>query len=122
MQKESEEREPWAKLIPLTDSLESVNLTKDLYTIGRMPTNDVQIQDIRMSGVHCKIYKDVDGNVWIEDLSTNGTFIENDKIGKGKKKKLASGDKILLLSTSTVKFEEIIGYLFSSRVENEKED
>ena len=55
--------------------------------MGRNSTHDIQIADIRLSGVHCKIFKDDDENIWIEDLSSNGTFIENEIIGKGKKKK-----------------------------------
>lgn len=113
----SGETKPWAKLTSFTAQLENVNLTKGSYTLGRNSTNDIQIPDIRLSGVHCKVFKDADDNIWIEDLSSNGTFIENEKIGKGSKKKLASGDKIYLLHQSKVKAEDILGYVFSSMVE-----
>jgi E3 ubiquitin-protein ligase CHFR len=114
----SGEEKPWAKLTSFTAQLDNANLVKDSYTLGRNSTNDIQIPDIRLSGVHCKIFKDAEDNIWIEDLSSNGTFIENDKIGKGTKKKLASGDKIYLLHQSKVKAEDILGYVFSSMVED----
>ncbi len=114
----SGDEKPWAKLTSFTAQLDNANLLKDSYTLGRNSTNDIQIPDIRLSGVHCKIFKDAEDNIWIEDLSSNGTFIENDKIGKGTKKKLASGDKIYLLHQSKVKAEDILGYVFSSMVED----
>ena len=114
----SGEQKAWGKLTSFTGQLENVNLLNDSYTVGRNSTNTIQIPDIRLSGVHCKIYKDSEDNCWIEDLSSNGTFIENDKIGKGTKKKLVSGDKIYLLHQSKVKYEDILGYVFSSMIED----
>lgn len=107
----------WAKLTSFTTQLDNLNLTKDSYQLGRNSTNDIAIPDIRLSGIHCKIYKDAEDNCWIEDLSSNGTFIENEKIGKGSKRKLNSGDKIYLLHQSKVKAEDTLGYVFSSTLE-----
>lgn len=109
---------PWGKLTSFTAQLENINLVKDHYVIGRNSTNDIQVPDIRLSGIHCKVYKGNEDDCWIEDLSSNGTFIENDKIGKGQKKKLVSGDKIYLLHQSKVKPDEILGYVFSSMIED----
>jgi len=105
---------PWGKLSSFNMNFENVSLIKSEYSLGRQPTNDVKVSDIRLSGVHCKISKDGENNFWIEDLSSNGTFLDNEVIGKGKKKKIVSGDKIYLLHPSKVQQDEAIGYVFSS--------
>jgi len=56
----------------------------------------------RLSSTHCKVIREDDGKAYIVDLSTNGTFFENDKLGKGVKKELNSGDKVYLLHHSKV--------------------
>ena len=106
------EAKPWAKLTSLTIQLENVNLLEESYTIGRNSVNKVVVPDIRLSKVHCKIFRDSEGIIWIEDMSSNGTFIEDEKIGKGNKRKLVSGDKIYLLHKSKVKTDDILGYVF----------
>ena len=118
MQSATAESKPWAKLTSFTAQLDNCSLLQDSYTLGRNSTNNIQIADIRLSGTHCKIYKDSDNNCWIEDLSSNGTFIEDEKIGKGNKRKMVSGDKIYLLHKSKVKVEETLGYVFSSMIED----
>jgi len=105
---------PWGKLTSFNVAYDNVNMLKESYTIGRRGECDVVISDIRLSGVHCRIYRDEDGNYYIEDLSSNGTFIEDEKIGKGNKRKITSGDKIYLLHKSKVPMNEIIGYIFSA--------
>jgi len=115
---QSQGEKPWGKLTSFNVTLDNVNLIKDTYSIGRNSTNDIAIVDIRLSGIHCKIYRNEDGECWIEDLSSNGTYIENEKIGKGNKRKLCSGDKIYLLHMSKVKQEEALGYVFSANHED----
>jgi len=105
---------PWGKLSSFNVNFENVSLIKSEYSLGRQPTNDIKISDIRLSGVHCKILKDTENNFWVEDLSSNGTFLDNEVIGKGKKRKIVSGDKIYLLHPSKVQQDEAIGYVFSS--------
>jgi len=34
------------------------------------------------------------GTIWLEDLSTNGTFIKDQKIGKGNKVQIPSGTEV----------------------------
>lgn len=105
---------PWGKLSSFNINFENVSLVKNEYSLGRQPSNDIKISDIRLSGVHCKISKDDENNFWIEDLSSNGTFLDDEVIGKGKKRKIVSGDKIYLLHPSKVQQDEIMGYVFSS--------
>ena len=48
----------------------------------------------------------------VQDLSTNGTFISNEKIGKNKSQEAKSGDKIYLLPSSAATAPNVIGFEF----------
>ena len=96
----------WGKLTSLNPKFENINLIKESSNIGRQSNNDFQISDIRLSSLHCRIYKDNENNFWIEDFSSNGTFVENKIIGKGNKQKIISGDKIYLLHPMKVDKKE----------------
>ena len=49
-------------------------------TIGRSPTNNIFIRDKNVSRVHCQIVVS-DGVCTLTDLqSTNGTFVNNDRV------------------------------------------
>ncbi len=51
-------------------------------TIGRDPSNDVQLESVTCSRVHARIYQR-DGKITIEDCkSTNGTYVNKKKINK----------------------------------------
>ncbi|MDO8314311.1 MAG: FHA domain-containing protein, partial [Rugosibacter sp.] len=84
-----------SKLILSIDGaiLKEIPLTKERTTIGRKPHNDIQIDNLAISGEHAviiTIYKDS----FLEDLnSTNGTFVNNQSI---KKHFLQTGDVITL--------------------------
>ncbi len=53
-----------------------------------------------MSGKHCKIFKD--GTIiFLEDLSSNGTYVNGVKVGKGNRSPLKEGDEISLLVASS---------------------
>lgn len=72
----------WAKLIPLSTGLSPYELDKAVIVIGRVPGCDIAINDKRLSSKHCQIQKK-DDKILITDLSTNGTYIKDVKIGKG---------------------------------------
>lgn len=60
--------------------IKEYNLSLEGLMIGRAPTNDVILEDKRVSRRHARIY-DENGKVFIEDLgSNNGTFLEGRKI------------------------------------------
>ena len=62
--------------------LKEVSLTQAATTIGRLPDNSVQIDNLAVSGHHAKISWDQDHYV-VEDLgSLNGTFVNNERVGK----------------------------------------
>lgn len=60
--------------------IKEVTLEKDITTFGRKPDNDIVIDNPAISGFHGKILK-VDEQYFIEDLnSTNGTYINGERI------------------------------------------
>lgn len=68
-------------------------LDKECITLGRMPGNDIMIDDSVVSGHHAKLIT-LHGKTYLEDLdSTNGTFVNSEKI---KRRLLHHGDTIAL--------------------------
>jgi pSer/pThr/pTyr-binding forkhead associated (FHA) protein len=71
--------------------LAEYNMSKERYTIGRLPDNDIRIDNAAVSGHHALIINILNDSV-LEDLnSTNGTYV-NGKIIK--KHALQHGDVI----------------------------
>ena len=101
--------EAWGCLVPLpnTQPLPIYSLTKDEVVLGRSPDCTISINDKRLSGKHCTISRK-DGSTFITDLSTNGTFIGPNKIGKGKTVQLNHLDEVWLLTASKVPIGETI--------------
>jgi pSer/pThr/pTyr-binding forkhead associated (FHA) protein len=57
-------------------------LDKEILTIGRKPDNDIHIDNLAVSGNHAKILTILNDS-FIEDLgSTNGTYLNGEKITK----------------------------------------
>ena len=72
-------------------SLAEYNMSKERYTIGRLPDNDIRIDNVAVSGHHALIINILNDS-FLEDLnSTNGTYV-NGKIVK--KHALQHGDVI----------------------------
>lgn len=56
------------------------DLVEDRITIGRLPDNDIQIEDDSVSSHHAELVA-VDGSYRLRDLaSTNGTYVDEDPI------------------------------------------
>jgi pSer/pThr/pTyr-binding forkhead associated (FHA) protein len=82
-----------ARLILSLDGtvLAEYNMTKERYTIGRLPDNDVRIDNPAVSGHHGLIINILNDS-FLEDLnSTNGTYVNGKLI---KKHALTHGDVI----------------------------
>jgi pSer/pThr/pTyr-binding forkhead associated (FHA) protein len=82
-----------ARLILSLDGqvLAEYNMTKERYTIGRLPDNDVRIDNSAVSGHHGLIINILNDS-FLEDLnSTNGTYVNGKLI---KKHALTHGDVI----------------------------
>jgi pSer/pThr/pTyr-binding forkhead associated (FHA) protein len=82
-----------ARLILTLDGsvLAEYNMNKERYTIGRLPDNDIRIDNPAVSGHHSLIINILNDS-FLEDLnSTNGTYVNGKLI---KKHALAHGDVI----------------------------
>ena len=84
-----------ARLVLSLDNqvLAEYNMTKERYTIGRLPDNDVRIDNPAVSGHHSLIINILNDS-FLEDLnSTNGTYVNGKLI---KKHALQHGDVITI--------------------------
>lgn len=73
--------------------LKEIPLKQASITIGRTPANDIQVDNLAVSGHHAKVYFEGDRFV-VEDLnSLNGTFVNNQRI---RKTYLKNGDEVLI--------------------------
>ena len=76
-----------------TTMLKEIPLTKERTTIGRKPHNDIQIDNLAISGEHAVVITILNDS-FLEDLgSTNGTFVNGQSV---KKHFLKNGDTIEL--------------------------
>jgi predicted component of type VI protein secretion system len=73
--------------------LAEYNLSKERYTVGRLPDNDIRIDNPAVSGHHSLIINILNDS-FLEDLnSTNGTYVNGKLI---QKHALANGDVITI--------------------------
>ena len=80
-----------AKLILSMDGLvlKEIPLTKERMSIGRKPNNDIQIDNLAISGEHAAVVTILNDS-FLEDLnSTNGTLVNGQSV---KKRFLKNGD------------------------------
>jgi predicted component of type VI protein secretion system len=83
-------------------SLAEYNMSKERYTIGRLPDNDIRIDNAAVSGHHALIINILNDS-FLEDLnSTNGTYVNGRII---KKHALQHGDAITV-GHHTLRFVE----------------
>jgi pSer/pThr/pTyr-binding forkhead associated (FHA) protein len=83
-------------------SLAEYNMSKERYTVGRLPDNDIRIDNAAVSGHHALIINILNDS-FLEDLnSTNGTYVNGRII---KKHALQHGDSITV-GHHTLRFVE----------------
>ncbi|OAA73983.1 Serine/threonine-protein kinase domain protein [Cordyceps fumosorosea ARSEF 2679] len=67
------------------------------YLIGRHPECDVVVSEGVVSNRHCLIFTENNGNdavAIVEDLSSNGTFVNEAIVGRNQRRELEDGDEI----------------------------
>lgn len=89
------------RLVALHDSAEAPLPSRGSVTIGRRATCTVVCADGLVSGVHCVLTLAPKGpkdevSVEVEDRSTNGTYVNDVKVGKGQRAPLRDGDVLSL--------------------------
>ena len=80
-----------------------IRTSKPLLRLGRNSASDIKTLDQRCSVDHCQIHITRQPDKWlieVEDLSSNGTFIDDVKLGKGNRAELQNGMVIGLLPAS----------------------
>ncbi|MGI9103172.1 MAG: FHA domain-containing protein [Terriglobales bacterium] len=73
--------------------LKEFALAQGVVTMGRLPDNLIQVDNLAVSGHHAKIYWDVDHYVLEDNNSLNGTFVNNRRVSKAV---LKDGDEVLI--------------------------
>jgi len=72
------------------------DLTEAVISIGRVPDNTLQIEDISVSSRHAQLTLGDDGDYILRDLgSTNGTELNGREIAAEEDHKLQDGDKLV---------------------------
>lgn len=69
----------------------SFPLSRDTYTLGRSPKNDIVIVDPKVSTFHARVDRASEGFVLVDLKSTNGTFLNGQRTTSGR---LRNGDQI----------------------------
>ena len=98
----------WGKLIPNDSKWGIHKLTEKEYLLGRNETANIVLAGVKsISGNHLKLFRD--SNVtFIQDLSTNGTFVDGKKLVKNKTQIIKSGSKIVIYKPP--KKDKLTGY------------
>jgi serine/threonine-protein kinase Chk2 len=77
------------------------------YLIGRHPECDMIVDIPTVSNRHCLIFnenKNGDSFAVMEDLSSNGTFVNEAMVGRNKRRELEDGDEITILGEARFVF------------------
>lgn len=94
------------------------------YLIGRDPCCDVSVHDRTISKRHCLIFMETGANakskgirIFLQDMSSNGTFVNDKLVGMNQRRLLRSGDYIQLKKTDQNKYLSHYQVLFPSSFE-----
>jgi serine/threonine-protein kinase Chk2 len=110
----------WAELVSLDQgSFPSQALVEKIVTFGRKSDCTVRFTEQAISTLHARLYVDEEASgksketvVFLEDLSSNGTFVNKSKIGKGKRVRLNNGDEITFHTASQKDGGAKVGFVF----------
>jgi pSer/pThr/pTyr-binding forkhead associated (FHA) protein len=82
--------------------LKEFTLSQGVISIGRLPDNLVQIDNLAVSGHHSRIFWDTDHYVIEDNNSLNGTYVNRQRVSRAV---LKDGDQILI-GKHTVEFKD----------------
>eukprot|EP00928_Gymnodinium_smaydae_P031013 TRINITY_DN22905_c0_g1_i1.p1 TRINITY_DN22905_c0_g1~~TRINITY_DN22905_c0_g1_i1.p1 ORF type:complete len:510 (-),score=111.15 TRINITY_DN22905_c0_g1_i1:264-1793(-) len=105
-----------ARLSSLTDSSLCYELRRDQMQveIGRRPTCHIRVDDKRASGIHLRIYRDEKFRFFVEEISTNGCFVNKHYMEQGNTRALQHGDEVSLCVYARSKTEKpFAAFLFT---------
>ncbi|KIY67911.1 Pkinase-domain-containing protein [Cylindrobasidium torrendii FP15055 ss-10] len=95
------DKDLWGLLQPCHRNNRPIHLRRTfrIYKVGRNKVgNQIILPSTKISNKHCTITWDGElsssASVIVQDMSTNGTFVNGDRIGKGKQRLLRQGDEI----------------------------
>jgi serine/threonine-protein kinase Chk2 len=120
----NEDDEVWGRLFPLGSDWSGIDLIDDDYTFGRSDDCDYCFEEKgcrsnshfrTFSNVHFKIYKQKDNSnyiIFLQDKSTNGTFINGEKVGKNNSVVLNHDDEISLSMNKNKSMKEEKNMIF----------
>jgi adenylate cyclase len=77
----------------LNEEIKILYLTKDTLTAGKLPENDLLLDDKTISRRHCRFEKTKSGYKLVDLNSTNGSYVNGQRINE---KELQEGDNIAL--------------------------
>ncbi|CCH59223.1 hypothetical protein TBLA_0B03840 [Henningerozyma blattae CBS 6284] len=81
--------------VDINEVLKEKEPIKKIWTFGRNPKSDYFLGNItRLSNKHFQIMLGEDGNLLLRDLSTNGTWLNGEKLNKDHNQILSQGDEI----------------------------
>ncbi len=66
-------------------------ITATGLTIGRDPASSIYLNDPEISRQQARIYLDAQGRVWLEDLSVNGSYVNQQRV---RQRELKNGDEL----------------------------
>ena len=101
---EEEQTPPYGVLVPMNPALNlgNIELVNSQYTFGRSSTCDRSFpKNKEISGTHCMLFVENNsagevGRVMVRDESSNGTFINGERVGKGQVAELKHGCELSL--------------------------
>ena len=82
--------------------LKEFTLGQGAWTIGRLPDNQVQIDNLAVSGHHAKLYWEADHYVIEDNNSLNGTYVNNHRVSKA----VLNHDDQVLIGKHTLLFKD----------------
>ncbi len=96
-----------ALLVPSEGPSPQITIPQGTITIGRKPGNTIILPDAYISGRHADIVTDANGTYLIDVGSSNGTFVNGQKLAPQERQLLLEGDSVKLGQTEyTFRFVE----------------